>query len=70
MSNQPEERFDELFIAWDENGMWMVSRSAEKALDDLANLSDGRMFRVKRYEISFFLPTVEEGGELEPALGD
>lgn len=65
---QQIETYGEIYVAWDETGVYVTSRSAEAALDNLEELSDGRLRRVKKYIVPLFLPVVEDGGELEPGI--
>jgi hypothetical protein len=68
MKNQQQEVIGEIYVAWDEDGVYVTSRSEETAPDDLQSVSEARLFRVKRYEIPMFLPVCEEEGELDPPI--
>ena len=64
-----EERQGQVFIAWDETGAYESSVvSAEDAIENLQETSDGQMVRVKRYTVPMFIPGIEEAGELDPAV--
>jgi hypothetical protein len=48
MKNQQQEVIGEIYVARDEDGVYVTSRSEETALDDLQSVSEARLFRVKR----------------------
>jgi hypothetical protein len=48
MKNQQQEVIGEIYVAWDEDGVYVTSRSEETAPDDLQSVSEARLFRVKR----------------------
>jgi len=68
VSMQPEEKSVEIYVAWDETGDYATGKTKDEALDALEWEGDGRLVRVKRYTVPIFIPVLEDGGELEPAI--
>ena len=54
----------EIFIAWDENGLYVASTTAEDAIENLADETEGQLRSVARFEIKLPIPTIQDGGEL------
>lgn len=60
----------EVFIAWDENGLYVASTTAEDAIESLAAETEGQLRSVARFEVKLPVPTIQDGGELiVPARG-
>jgi len=60
----------EVFIAWDENGLYVASTTAEEAIESLDAETEGQLRSVARFEVKLPVPTIQDGGELiVPARG-
>ena len=60
----------EIFVAWDENGLYVASTNAEDAIETLAEETEGHLRSVARFEVKLPIPTIQDGGELiVPARG-
>jgi len=60
----------EVFIAWDENGLYVASTTAEEAIESLEAETEGQLRSVARFEVKLPVPTIQDGGELiVPARG-
>ena len=66
----PEYIDAEVFLAWDENGVYVASVSAEEAIEVLDSETTGQLRSVARFEVKLPLPRIQDGGELiVPARG-
>jgi len=60
----------EVFIAWDENGLYVASTTAEEAIESLEAETEGQLRSVARFEVKLPMPVIQDGGELiVPARG-